>query len=246
MPALDGRRIVLTRSAEDMAVWARALDAAGAVVTELPCIRSETIADAERAAAFIAALPEADWLVFTSRRGVDAFAALQAPPPGGHTRIAAVGRATAERAAAVCGRVDLVSAGTAAVLGRQLTVDPRFAHGQRCVLAVAENASNELSDTLAAAGAHCLRFDLYRTIPVSSNEPKTRWSSLAAEAVIFASPTAVTGFVNRIELDGDCDIYSIGPSTSAAIRKLGLKLTAEAETPSLEAIIDAIAESMHV
>jgi len=245
MTGMAGERIVLTRSAEDIPAWAERVAAAGGEPVAFPCIDTELVAGSGTAAALAAALAAADWLVFTSRRGVDAYAALGAPPLGPGTRVATVGRATAERARAACGRADLVGRGTGVALARTLAAEPGFGPGVRCVIAVAANAGPELAAILTAAGAECRRFDLYRTLPAAPASPRTPWSSLDARKVVFASPTAVTGFLNRVEMDAACEIYTIGPSTSAAVREHGLAVTAEAAEPGIEGILESILESAH-
>ena len=57
---------------------------------------------------------------------------------------------------------------------------------------------------------------------------------------MLASPSAASGFVHQVELDAPVAIYTIGPSTTAAARALGLTVTAEAREPSLEGILEAM------
>src|SRR5690606_37173508 len=114
---LAGRRILLTRSAEDSAAWAAELERLGAVPVVLPCITTEPIDTPELRAALAAAVAAADWLVVTSRRGAAAAAELLGAAPRPATlRVAAVGQATGEVAAERLGRVDAVGTGTAAEL----------------------------------------------------------------------------------------------------------------------------------
>jgi uroporphyrinogen-III synthase len=58
--------------------------------------------------------------------------------------------------------------------------------------------------------------------------------------VILASPTAVTGFMQQVTVDMPIKVFTIGPSTSAAARAAGLTVTAEARSPSLEGILEAM------
>jgi len=121
MNAIAGKTVLLTRAADDNDAWAERLERAGAVPVALPCIATETITDAATRAALAAALTAADWLVFTSRRGVEAFAALAAGRLDATVRIAVVGPATAAAATQLLGRVDLTSdAATAAALAQTL------------------------------------------------------------------------------------------------------------------------------
>ncbi len=239
---LDGYRVLLTRTPEDSAAWAGPLADAGAEVTSLPCIRTEVIDDAATRDALAASLPGADWLILTSRRGVDALAALgMANAVPSHTRIAAVGKATGAAARDRLGRVDLVSTGgTAARLSVQLIDDPAFAPGQQCLSVVAENAGPTLERALTAAGAVSTRVDAYRTISHPAGAGRLPLSGLGVDGVVFSSPTTVHGFVNQISLDTGFDGWSIGPSTSAAMRETGLPVTGEAHEPSIAGIILAI------
>jgi uroporphyrinogen-III synthase len=65
-------------------------------------------------------------------------------------------------------------------------------------------------------------------------------SSLGADNVLFASGTAVTGFVQQVAMDVPVNVYTIGPATTAAARAHGLQVTAEAREPSLEGILEAM------
>jgi len=238
--AAPRRRVLLTRSEEDNAEWARMLAERGAEPVALPCIHCEPIDTPSLRADVAVAVANADWLTFTSRRGVDAFASLQpAVPP--HARVAVVGSATAEAARARLGRVDLIGRdGTAASLGATLVRDGNLAHRPHVLLALAQNAGDTLERALTAAGARCTRFDVYRTIPAPPAATKRAISTFGADNVIFASPTAVHGFMQQVTVDVAVKVYTIGPSTSAAARAAGLAVTGEAREPSLEGILESM------
>jgi len=254
--------VLITRDAEDSAAWAAQLSAAGAVPMILPCIQCEAIMNESVRAQLAAALPKADWLVFTSRRGVEAFARLAAEPLGrngsGPSRavaahdallpaqltIAAVGPATADAALTVLGRVDLIAeAGTAESLAQALlfTFEETLEEATPEILvAVAENAGTVVEDILAPAGADCTRINVNRTIPVGACSPKRTLSALGTDKILLASPSAVTGFINQVEFDTAAEIFTIGPSTSKAARAANLTVTAEATNPSLEGLMEAM------
>jgi len=233
-------RVLLTRSEEDCAEWAARFAEHGAEAVSLPCIRCEPIVSAAVRTALSAAVPQADWLVFTSRRGVEAFARL-APTLPARSRVAVVGAGTAAAAQAALGRVDLVGrGGTAAGLAATLVSDGELNHRPRVVLALAANAGDTLERALAGAGAECTRLDLYRTVPAPEAELRHPLSALRVDNVVLASPSAVLGFVNLVDLDVPVSVYTIGPSTTAAARTAGLSVTGEAREPSLEGILEAI------
>ena len=258
---LAGRRILLTRDEEDSVAWAAEIEDLGAVPLVFPCIVCRDIDTPELRTRLAAELPRARWLAFTSRRGAASFARLRGgrargPAPGGApnaapgaappdalpdgVRIAAVGPATARAAAAALGRVDLAGgpSGTARSLAEALV--PRLGTGDRVLLAVAENAGPAFEETVRAAGRACHRLDVYRTLPVPERTPKRAVSTLGADDVLLASPSAVAGFVNQVRLDRAPGIFTIGPSTTEAARAAGLDVTGEASRPGLRGLLEAM------
>ena len=252
MSALAGRRILLTRDEEDCAAWAAEIEGLGAVPVVFPCIECHDIDTPELRARLVAELPRARWLAFTSRRGVASFARLRGGPGSGPAsgsapralpdgvRVAAVGPATARSAADALGRVDLAGgpSGTARSLAEALV--PLLGAADRVLIAVAENAGRALEEALRSAGSACTRLDVYRTVPSPPRARKAASSSLGADNVFFASPTAVAGFVNRVRLDSAPGVYTIGPSTAAAARAAGLEVTGEAARPGLDGLLEAM------
>ncbi|HUQ52272.1 MAG TPA: uroporphyrinogen-III synthase [Gammaproteobacteria bacterium] len=239
MKRLAGKRILITRGVDDCAEWAEQLTRYDATPVTLPCIETEIIDTPELRAQLAAAVPQTDWLVFTSRRGVEAFAALHEGAIG-DARIAAVGPITGEAARLRLGRIDLIGRGGTATQLAATMLTERVLNGRpRLLLALAENADERLETALRDA-ARCTRFDVYRTIPAPSRAQKRAMSTLGADNVLLASPSAVTGFMNQVELDVAVDIFTIGPSTSAAARAQGLVVTAEAANPSLPGMLEAM------
>jgi uroporphyrinogen-III synthase len=239
MTRLAGRRILLTRSVDDCAEWAERLTALGATPVVFPCIETEIFDTPQLRTQLAQTVPQADWLVLTSRRGVEAFATLH-PGSIGSARVATVGPATAEAARARLGRNDVTGeSGTAESLAATLVESGVLQGKPQLLLALAENADDRLASALQGR-AHCTRFDVYRTIPAPPQGTKRPLSSLGADNVLLASPSAVVGFVNRVDVDGALNVFTIGPSTSAAAHAHGLVVTGEARSPSLEGILETI------
>jgi len=239
MTTLTGKTVLITRAAADCAAWAERLEAEGAKPVALPCITTETIGGAQLQNAIAAELPRAEWLVFTSKRGVEAFAALGPHALRKELKIAVVGPATAAAAKHSLQAPELVSeAGTAASLAQALA--ERIAPEARVLIAVAENAGDILETTLAATAAACVRVDVYRTVPAPVAKPKQALSALGADHVLLASPSAVTGFCNQVEIDIDAKLFTIGPSTTAAAEAAGLTVKAQAEHPSLDGLMETM------
>lgn len=245
MASLTGRKLLVTRSADDSAEWADALAAEGAMPIVFPCVRSEPLGDTALAHALMQAVAQADWLVCTSRRGVDRVADLIGTRLPDGLKVAAVGATTAAHFRNRFGRVDLTGEGTAALLGRALAARPDIGKGKRIVLALARNAGPELAASLRAAGAAIERFDVYRTVPAEPLARRQPLSDLGCDAVIFASPTAVAGFANQVDVDENGVFVTIGPSTSKAVRERRWDVFAEAREPNLSGIIASMLESIH-
>jgi len=234
------QRVLLTRSEDDCAPWARELEAAGMVPIIFPCIRCESLDSGELSERIALELPRSDWLVFTSKRGVEAFSALHNEPLPASLRVAVVGPVTADAAVVHLGRADLVSEmGTAASLAQALEAR-RSKPNNRHLIAVAENAGTTIEEVLTAAGANCTRLNLYRTLPAEPRVPKLTLSTLGADKILLASPSAVTGLTNQVELDVPAAIYTIGPATNEAATAAGLRVTGQATSPGLEELMEAM------
>lgn len=240
MNALNGKSVLLTRTIDDNAAWAERLIQAGARCIALPCITTEPIGDRETLRKLKDALQRANWIIFTSRHGVEAFASAVDREAVQLARLAVVGPATAAAATQAFGRVDHVSdAGTARDLAQTLAA--RIAPGTEVLIAVAENAGDVLQKTLTEAGAQCTRIDLYRTVPARPSARKRALSTLNVDNVLLASPTAVAGLLNQVDVDTSTTaFFTIGPSTTAAAEAAGLGIKAQAETPSLEGLMEAM------
>ena len=240
MNELSGQSVLLTRSEDDCAEWAQELEAIGATAVILPCIRSEQIDTAELREQIADRLPRTDWLVFTSKRGVAAFVGLHAEPLPDIIGIAVIGPATADAAVIAFGRADLVSEmGTAESLAQALETRLTEPNSQ-ILIAVAENAGYTIEDTLRAAGAYCTRLEVYRTVAADELTPKQALSTFDADNVFLASPSAVTGFTNQVELDTPAAIFTIGPATSEAALDAGLEVTGQARSPGIEGLMEAM------
>lgn len=240
---IAGRRILVTRAAEDAERWADRLRRLGAFPILLPCLDIITIANAEIERGLRAALAEASWLVLSARRAVEAVARLAGPvlPPA--VRVAVVGPSTARAAAEWLGRVDLVATESSArglaraLLARLDGNDHAAAH---VVVAGAANGRTDVEVALAAAGIRVVRVDLYATVAAA---PAPRKLDLAAEgidAVLLASPTAAEGLVNRALVPPHVHVITIGPTTSAAAAAVGLTVRAEARRPDLAGMLEAL------
>jgi uroporphyrinogen-III synthase len=206
-------RVALTGTERVAAPLAERLEREGFEVVACPLVGVEPLAGPTiRLAGY-------DWLLLTSRSGVEALAArLEGPLP----RVGVVGPGTAEALREHGIEPDVVAAtSTQEGLAAEL---PRPAG--RVLFAGAEDARGVLVRELGADFV-----PLYRTVELRPGRfPE-------ADLVVLASASAARSFA-ALGLDLPC--VSIGPVTSAAAREHGLPLVAEAETHDREGLVAAV------
>ena len=248
MKMLIGQRILITRSAEDCGTWATRLEKIGAIPIIFPCITCEEIETTRVINNLTKGLKTADWIVFTSRRGVSSFAKnLEKIGKNillNQTKIAVIGPATKDSAISYFGHADLIAKdGTAESLGKTL-VSVLSKNSQKSapkiLILLAENAGDILEKILTEAGCKCTRINVYRTVPANTCTKKKPLSKFSADKILLASPSAVAGFINQMDLDTLAEIFTIGPSTTRAAQAADLTVTAEASHPSLDGLMETM------
>jgi uroporphyrinogen-III synthase len=160
-----------------------------------------------------------DWLLLTSRNGVEAlFPRLQGPVP----RVGVVGRGTAEALREQGVEPDLIAAvSTQEGLAAEL---PRPAG--RVLFAGAEDARDVLARELGADFVA-----LYRTVELRPE------SFPDADLAVLASASAARSLA-AVGPAPPC--VSIGPVTTAAARARGIRVVAEAATHDREGLVQAV------
>jgi hydroxymethylbilane synthase len=245
---LAGRRIVVTRAAEQAGDLSDALAAAGALPIEIPAIRIEPLADADSVAALDAALAALDsyaWLVFTSANAVQLFCdragdSLRLPPA---TRVAAVGTATAAALRARGLRADFVPP---KFVGEEIAAGLGDVDGARVLLPRAETAREALPDLLAARGATVDVLPIYRTLPADIAPEALDLLRGGVDAVTFTSGSTVRSFAAALERAGlggllaATPVACIGPVTAQAARDLGLGPAVVADTHTGTGLVRAL------
>lgn len=174
-----------------------------------------------------------DWIVITSASGVE-----QLPSVATTGRWAAVGEASAEALRARGVEADFVPATTSGAALGELLPDPRRA---RVLVVRGTLADPVLPATLRVRGALVEEVTCYESVegPQSSAGPLRAALEHGVDAVIFASGSAVRGYVR---LGGRVDVpaVTIGPRTTAAARTLGFKVVAEAARQDATQLVDAV------
>jgi uroporphyrinogen-III synthase len=246
MNALRGRTILVTRASEDAREWVEEIVALGGTARLLPCLCTEMISDETTRSTLRRALADGDWLALTSKHGVEATAALLGRPLPASLAVACVGPATAAAAHETLGRVDLVARGPGGrelaeeLLGRlEAAGDPREAV---VVWVTADRGRAEFAALLRERGVDVRRITGYRTRVAGARRPRLDLDDEGVDAILLASPSAVEGLLNQVRVPTAAAIVTIGPTTSAAARAAGLAVSAEADRPQLDRMLELCTE----
>lgn len=233
---LAGRKVVITRAAEQADDLAALVAATGATPVVVPLVAIESVpSEVDRLGRTDTS--EFEWLVVTSPNGARSFGDSGCAAP---SNVAAVGTATAAA---------LADFGIAAtfVPSRQnaegmLAELPAHMAG-RVLLVQAEAAEPTLADGLRARGCAVTVVTPYRTVAVRPSAAD-QLAALSADAVLFASGSAARAWHAVFGTTTPALVVSIGPRTSAAISALGLKVNLEATDYSLSGLVDVLVDHL--
>jgi len=231
---LFGKRIVVTRTRQQVGVLSKKLRDLGADVIELPTIRIEEPQNPMLFGELVQDCHTYEWIVFTSPNGVDAFFAMfdklynDARSIGG-VRIACVGPGTAEK-----------------VKERHLAVDlmpEKNFVAEGLVKAFKDHQNMENVSVLWVRGEETREVIAYRTVQEREDnlEALARLKEEGADMIIFTSASTVDCFMAlKVPLPEGCKIASIGPITSAAVRKHGMSVDALAKENTIPGLVTAV------
>lgn len=245
---LFGRRIAVTRaSGKQSGAFLSSLRALGADAYELPTIRIEPPSDKTP---FMEALLEVrsyDWIVFTSPNGVEAFfnaffAAHEDARDLGGARIAAIGNGTARKVREYRFAVDLIPGEFVAESLLESFKEINVEH-LKMLLPRAAGAREMLTVELEKLGAIVDDVPVYRTVPETGDVAGgiRRFREEGADMITFTSASTAAHFLALgLPLPEGLKTASIGPVTSAEMRKLGLPVDLEAPQHDIPGLISAI------
>lgn len=243
---LFGQRIVVTRPQNQSAVLSLKLRELGAEVIEIPAIQIEAASDYGPLDRAIAGLDQYDWLIFTSVNGVAAFfdrldrssvdlRRLRA-------QLAAIGPATRDALERAHLKVDVIGDEYVAESLVE-ALSSRDLAGRRILLVRAAAAREVLPETLARRGALVEVVEAYRTVPAPGlREAIANLLSTAPQWITFTSSSTVEYFLDACPTEWKRRIRaaSIGPVTSAALRRQGIEPAAEASVFTADGLVEAI------
>lgn len=254
---LSGRRILVTRAADQAGEFSRMLEERGAQVVECPTIRLAPPETWDEVDAALDRLKETNWLVLTSANAVRfLFERLRGRGRDsralGSCAICVVGPKTAEAVAAQGLLADLVP--------REYTAEGVVAafagydlRGKRVLFPRADRARDLIPPALERMGARVVAPVLYRnllpeTLPDEAREALERRE---LDAVTFSASSTVTNLATLLggaerlrELLTGVAVVSIGPITSRTCRDLGLAVTVEPPEATLDSMTAALERAM--
>jgi uroporphyrinogen-III synthase len=249
MSTLRGRIIAVTRDPGQAAGLCEALRARGAEPLPCPTVAFAPPGSWDEVDAALADWPRVAWVLFPSANAVTFFldraaGRLSGPAAWTGKRVGAVGEATRRLLEARGITVDVVPARfTGADLAAELIAGQPVPAGT-AVIPTSDIGREELAEALAAAGWTIRQVTAYRTVPaVPTVEALGRLPQ--ADAVTFASPSAVKGFAAAAGADffrrhPGVAAVSIGPSTTRALAALAPATVREASPHSAEGLVQAL------
>ena len=250
---LAGKRVVVTRALEQSQSLADALREEGAEPVLLPLV---AFAPADNLAELDSCLKNSsrfDWVFFTSQNAVRAVQqrcdSLELPLQQvfAWVRIAAVGPATAEAAAAAGLRVDFVSRiHNGVALAEELSAE---AQKKRVFLPRSDRANPELIEVLNLHGWQVTPVVAYKTVSPNPDSPEAHEILRAgADAILFFSPSAVhhlrdlVGAQRFRELSRQSIFVAIGPVSENALKAEGISRILPAADTTVAAAIATMTE----
>jgi uroporphyrinogen III methyltransferase/synthase len=249
--ALHGRRILVTRAADQAPELINALAARGAepvVVPTIQLIAPSSYAELDRA---IADLDTIDYLVLTSVNAVDFF--FRRLSALGHdpailkgVQIVAVGPKSAAALSAYDIQADLVpedyrAEGIVALLKDRVS-------GKRVLYPKAALARELIPAELTKAGAEVIAPTAYASHPPDDAQHKLRQAlAEGLDLLTFTASSTVDNFTTLLDEDSldlarQVPVASIGPLTTATAKEHGFNVVIEPDNSTLDDMVEAITQ----
>jgi uroporphyrinogen III methyltransferase/synthase len=251
--ALNGKRILITRSKKQLVAVAKKLSSLGAVPIEFPTLEFAPPESFEQVDQAISQIEEFDWVVFTSVNGVNSFLDRMATLEYDihrleRVKVAAVGPSTGS---ALKTRGIIPSFVPRRYLTREIAqgLGDKI-RGKRILLPRADIASKELRELLESKGAFVEEVVAYRTILPRDSEVSLSggifWEETRPDYIMFTSSSTVKNFIrllgkeNMSQMPEGIKIACIGPVTAKTATKLGLRADIVATEHSIDGLIEAM------
>ena len=230
---LNGKYIVVTRAADQLAGFKNALEQSGAKVLPFPVIQITGPENEDLCREMINDVTAYNWIIFSSANAVRYFFRLGYELHSQKTpvKIACVGDRTARVLEQNGITADLIPEDYTA---RSLlaTLNQTDLMDQRILIPVSDLAGDELQRGLTGAGAKVRPVVVYRNQPFVNPESDELMAQIRKgliDCITFFSPSALHAFIDQ--MDGEVVVWInrsgiavavIGPTTAAAVRSSGI------------------------
>jgi uroporphyrinogen III methyltransferase/synthase len=247
---LFGQRIVVTRAREQAGALAALLNRLGAEVIELPTIEIQPAEDYQLLDKAIANLRDYGWLIFTSANGVRFFLERldrsKSDLRAIEGRICAIGPATRDALERFHLKVDCLAKEYVAE-GLLEALAAYDLAGARVLIARAAVARDLLPTELARRGAHVDVVEAYRT--VTPQDLAQRAAGILARKpnwITFTSSSTAQNLINAVGVEAlrELPCASIGPITSATLRKNGIPVALQASEYTIPGLVQALLDAV--
>jgi uroporphyrinogen-III synthase len=249
---LKGKRVVVTRAAEQSEPLVQALREQGVVPVVVPMVAFGPPDDPSLLDKAIRELHSYDWIFLTSQNALRALdercqflkAGFAQSMKG--VRVAVVGPATAEAAENAGLKVSYVATKHQGVsLAEELAEEIK---GKRVLLPRSDRANPDIVEKLKRAGARVTEIVAYKTIR-PDNQDLSKIEAIVREgtdAILFFSPSAVHHLQELVgnerfqEFSRASVFAAIGPVTEAALRKANVERVVLAHDTTVAAVLAAL------
>jgi uroporphyrinogen-III synthase len=248
-----GKRVVVTRAAEQSEAIFNALREGGAVPVSLPMVMFAPPDDFAQLDQAIRDLADHDWLFLTSQNALRALErrcrhlTVSLAERLSHVRIAAVGPATAEAAESAGLRVWYIAKKHRGVaLAEELAGE---LNEKSVLLPRSDRANRALVEALKDHGARVVEVVAYKTLRPEGDEARDRQRLLRerVDAVLFFSPSAVRHLQEFLGTEEFCGLSrksafaAVGPVTMHALQEAGAIGSVLAQHTTVNSILEALA-----
>ncbi len=252
---LAGKRVLVTRPAEQAEELAELLQAAGAEPVRFPLIRVVPVEDTKPLRDALSRLNSFDWLIFTSANGVrEAAPHLEpllsaSPPPGlSAVKVAAIGPRTAQVAREL--GLDVAFIPSQYAVEAIVEEFPEDVKGLHMLLLRAQEANPALPEGLRSRGAEVEEIVVYRVEPVTDDAQKLRdiFSARRVDIATLTSSSTARSLIALLGEDADqllrgvC-VACLGHVTAQTFREMtGRPPEVQARAYTMGGLVEAIIE----
>ncbi|EDP75235.1 uroporphyrinogen-III synthase [Hydrogenivirga sp. 128-5-R1-1] len=230
------KRVILTRSVEDIERDRKLFEKYRFEVVELPLIRTEPLD-------FQVPKDSYEYVVFQSAKAVKHFLKSSDIPKG--VKVIAVGNRTREELERLGYKVWLVPKDMSA---EGVVNEFPLGRGETVLIPRSEQGRDEAVEGLSSKGYRVVTINVYRTSKVSYSEEEVVSILKGGGFIVFASPSAVRSFFANLRKGtakavlNDLVVVSIGKTTKKELEKFGVTPAIVPPKPLMEEVTGKIHE----